>query len=1001
MKTARMFICMLFLYSALLSAPMFNVPVVLKQPDGTLIRCFASGDEFFNYTHDQNGIAIVRDNSGYYVYADCIDDELKLTGYRPGSIDPARTGLHRFSAGCGRRLYKSSPALTRQADFGRSLSDYSMGIGKSLAQGSLNNICIFIRFADEGEFNDNIAKFDTISNSTFADAYSLRNYYRTISFNKLEVISHFYPESRNNMVMSFRDSNPRGYYRKYNENSNPGGYQGDEGYLRLALMLNNMVDSVRSLIPASLDIDMNNDGRIDNLCFIVSGFSEGWSDPLWPHCGWLAGDKIINGKKAQVYNLQLQGWFTYSTLSHELFHSLGSPDLYHYSYNGPEPVGNWDIMAYGSGHPLVYMKCNYGLWVDSIPAIYTSGRYTLKPAVKTGSAFIINSPSSTKEFFVVEFRRQKDMFEHNIYGTGLVIYRINAEQKGNSGGPPDMLYVYRFGGTSTQNGNLYVSYFSDLSTSGIMLTSINDTTNPSGFLTNGSPGGLNISDIRITDDSASFKVYVRPALALSYPGGGQVFSGSSRHRIKWRASNFEQIKIEFSSDNGSSWQTIEKSISAEPGGYDWRVPDISAEFCRIRLSNAANPALSATSPSVFLIKPLKLQSMAVVNSICIEPPALRTAVVSDYLYVATENGLHIFNKENPYDPVEVASLFQSHSVNNLAIEGSLAYVQWYVSWPYDQMLTILDISDPASPVTLGEFPNLAEDIIVKDKIIYLPSWDEMQIVDARNPADPKMLKVLPSGANIAAAIHGNYCYMGTSRGLKYFDISDPAASVILNPEDSTENVSAMAVLDNYLYTLSLRGMVVYEFGPDGKPVERYTMNMPVNPGFSSNSQLYAEKNSLFAAYETAGFGIYNITNRLKPVLSCSFTAYTRTRGFASDERYFYLANNIDGVYIVADPPHSGTDEGAPAIAHRFSLEQNYPNPFNPATTIRYSVEKNGRVTLKVYDILGKETATLVDEYKTAGSYLVQFNGSGLSSGIYIYRLTSGEFTGTRKLILLK
>ena len=91
---------------------------------------------------------------------------------------------------------------------------------------------------------------------------------------------------------------------------------------------------------------------------------------------------------------------------------------------------------------------------------------------------------------------------------------------------------------------------------------------------------------------------------------------------------------------------------------------------------------------------------------------------------------------------------------------------------------------------------------------------------------------------------------------------------------------------------------------------------------------------------------------------------------------------------------------------RYALEQNYPNPFNPATTIMYSIKDKGFVTLKVYDILGKEIATLINEEQIAGSYKIKFesNSSGLwnlASGIYLYRLESGDFVSTKKMILLK
>jgi len=99
--------------------------------------------------------------------------------------------------------------------------------------------------------------------------------------------------------------------------------------------------------------------------------------------------------------------------------------------------------------------------------------------------------------------------------------------------------------------------------------------------------------------------------------------------------------------------------------------------------------------------------------------------------------------------------------------------------------------------------------------------------------------------------------------------------------------------------------------------------------------------------------------------------------------------------------------GGQIIPIKYSLSQNYPNPFNPETTISYSIPKSEHVTLKVFDVLGREVATLADEYKQAGSYIVTLNVSHLerrremTSGIYFYRLQSGSYSQAKKLILMK
>ncbi len=99
---------------------------------------------------------------------------------------------------------------------------------------------------------------------------------------------------------------------------------------------------------------------------------------------------------------------------------------------------------------------------------------------------------------------------------------------------------------------------------------------------------------------------------------------------------------------------------------------------------------------------------------------------------------------------------------------------------------------------------------------------------------------------------------------------------------------------------------------------------------------------------------------------------------------------------------STVDVGEEASVPRlFTLSQNYPNPFNPVTQIHYAVGKGGRVTLKVFNLLGLEIATLLDGSLSPGSYTATFDGSSLPSGTYIYRLIAGNFTESRKMLLVK
>jgi len=104
------------------------------------------------------------------------------------------------------------------------------------------------------------------------------------------------------------------------------------------------------------------------------------------------------------------------------------------------------------------------------------------------------------------------------------------------------------------------------------------------------------------------------------------------------------------------------------------------------------------------------------------------------------------------------------------------------------------------------------------------------------------------------------------------------------------------------------------------------------------------------------------------------------------------------VYNLITDVDEENDSGNPET---FQLFQNYPNPFNPSTTIIYQIPELSFVTLKIYNLLGKEVVTLLDEEKSRGNYELNFNASKLSSGIYIYRLQSGDFIETKSMVLIK
>jgi hypothetical protein len=177
----------------------------------------------------------------------------------------------------------------------------------------------------------------------------------------------------------------------------------------------------------------------------------------------------------------------------------------------------------------------------------------------------------------------------------------------------------------------------------------------------------------------------------------------------------------------------------------------------------------------------------------------------------------------------------------------------------------------------------------------------------------------------------------------------------------------------------------------------------LDTGFPDNTQwwvtcLAVQGTNIFAG-TTAGVYVLNNDNK-------TWTAVNT--GLPTSDHVYCLTTNATDIYAglsgtVWKRPISDIVTFLPSAVKltTFLLYQNFPNPFNPSTTISYSVPKNSFVTIKVYDILGKEITTLVNGEKSAGNYSLQFNGNGLSSGIYFYRMQAGSFVQTKKLLLLK
>jgi hypothetical protein len=138
------------------------------------------------------------------------------------------------------------------------------------------------------------------------------------------------------------------------------------------------------------------------------------------------------------------------------------------------------------------------------------------------------------------------------------------------------------------------------------------------------------------------------------------------------------------------------------------------------------------------------------------------------------------------------------------------------------------------------------------------------------------------------------------------------------------------------------------------------------------------------------------------------TSFTYSSGSTSGPNWYYYSTNTAGdsiaYYLVrayVSFPATGVQTTVELTPSAFTLGQNYPNPFNPSTAIRFELPVRSFVLLKVFDMVGREVATLVNGFKDAGSQEVKFDASGYPSGIYFYHIVTDKYVETKKLVLIK
>lgn len=296
---------------------------------------------------------------------------------------------------------------------------------------------------------------------------------------------------------------------------------------------------------------------------------------------------------------------------------------------------------------------------------------------------------------------------------------------------------------------------------------------------------------------------------------------------------------------------------------------------------------------------------------------------------------------------------------------------------------VVDITDPENPVKLGSWTTrYVHDCRVIDDTIYAAniSDERVSIINATNK---NSLTSVTSFVNLPGS--GPHNTALTTNKKRLFVTDEIGTAPHLLKVWNIENLSNITYVTNWQ--------------PTG-----------ITTSIVHNIEIYG--NYGIIAHYSAGVRIIDISNPDAPTEVAWYDTYPSNNAesyngcwgvYMFPSQKIIASDRQTGLYVLrASISLTGTGNNSSAIVPgKFSLEQNYPNPFNPSTSIRYSLIKSELITLKIFDILGNEVSTLVNERQDAGVYNVNFNAVNLPSGNYFYRINAGDYQETKLMTLIK
>jgi hypothetical protein len=517
-------------------------------------------------------------------------------------------------------------------------------------------------------------------------------------------------------------------------------------------------------------------------------------------------------------------------------------------------------------------------------------------------------------------------------------------------------------------------------------------------------------------------------ITLTAPNGGQSWSVGSSHDITWTSQCLDNVKIEFSTNNGSDWTEEIASTPAGTGSYSWTIPDTPSDQCLVRVSDADDGSPNDVSDAVFSI------------------------VSGDFSLEVSPDTLRIMREvpDDSFYTVELTSISGFSEVCTLEVSGL----------PSGATGTFVPATvTPSGSATLTPYADGTVDEGYYDLVVTARELSGAKLIEHEDTVTlwvvlPEWgfdLEASPDSQDVVVGASAQYditmlpdvgftapCTLSVDAGLPAGATADFSDTVIFPNETSTLTIATTGGTPDGRYEIMVRGVA----NPKEQEIESFVLtvllvqdysfsatpdSVHVTQGQAASYDLQFESQFGFndpctlvvaSGLPTVDSVVFN-PPKLIPSGNSLLSVYTSLQTPVGRHVFTVTAQSQPGGKTAQVVEHSlelimmveeasDVDDWTDDLSRpqEFALYQNQPNPFNPETMISYFLSAGSRVNLSIYNVLGQRVRTLLDTYQEAGTHSLTWDGRSddgmqLPSGIYFYRMQAGTFQETKKMALMK